>query len=64
MTRPFVVVDGLTKRFGMRRGVSNVSFEIMLAEVFGFLGPNSAGKVDHDPAAPRPVPTWGGAKCR
>jgi ABC-2 type transport system ATP-binding protein len=36
--------EGLTKRFGKREVVSNVSFEIAAGEVFGFLGPNGAGK--------------------
>jgi ABC-2 type transport system ATP-binding protein len=36
--------EGLTKRFGKREVVSNVSFEIASGEVFGFLGPNGAGK--------------------
>ncbi|HEY6065968.1 MAG TPA: ABC transporter ATP-binding protein, partial [Thermoanaerobaculia bacterium] len=43
---PAVVLsaEGLTKRFGKREVVSNVSFEIAAGEVFGFLGPNGAGK--------------------
>ena len=36
--------EGLTKRFGEREAVSDVSFEIAAGEVFGFLGPNGAGK--------------------
>ena len=36
--------EGLTKRFGDREVVSDVSFEIESGEVFGFLGPNGAGK--------------------
>jgi ABC-2 type transport system ATP-binding protein len=36
--------EGLTKRFGERVAVSDVSFEISAGEVFGFLGPNGAGK--------------------
>jgi ABC-2 type transport system ATP-binding protein len=36
--------EALTKRFGKREVVSDVSFEIESGEVFGFLGPNGAGK--------------------
>jgi ABC-2 type transport system ATP-binding protein len=35
---------GLTKRFGRREVVSDVSFDLAAGEVFGFLGPNGAGK--------------------
>jgi ABC-2 type transport system ATP-binding protein len=44
MTSAVVTVDGLTRRFGPRRGVKDVSFEVQAGEVFGFLGPNGAGK--------------------
>ncbi len=39
-----ITVDGLTRRFGPRRGVTDVAFEVNAGEVFGFLGPNGAGK--------------------
>jgi ABC-2 type transport system ATP-binding protein len=39
-----LVVEGLTKRFGERTAVSEVSFTVEHGEVFGFLGPNGAGK--------------------
>lgn len=43
--QPSVVsVDRLTRDFGARRGIMDVSFEIAAGEVFGFLGPNGAGK--------------------
>ena len=36
--------ENLTKRFGDREAVADVSFEVRAGEVFGFLGPNGAGK--------------------
>jgi len=36
--------EGLTRSFGKREVVSDVSFEVRAGEVFGFLGPNGAGK--------------------
>lgn len=36
--------EGLTRRFGERIAVENLSLEIGEGEVFGFLGPNGAGK--------------------
>jgi ABC-2 type transport system ATP-binding protein len=39
-----VDVKGLSKRFGDKVAVDNVSFEVKRPEVFGFLGPNGAGK--------------------
>ena len=36
--------EHLTKRFGDREAVSDVSFDVRAGEVFGFLGPNGAGK--------------------
>ena len=37
-------LNGLTKRFGPRTVVNNVSFTAKTGEVLGFLGPNGAGK--------------------
>ena len=39
-----IEVQGLTKTYGGKRGISDVSFQVEEGEVFGFLGPNGAGK--------------------
>jgi ABC-2 type transport system ATP-binding protein len=39
-----IVLDRLTKRYGERRGIEEVSLRVDAGEVFGFLGPNGAGK--------------------
>ncbi|MCH8066910.1 MAG: ATP-binding cassette domain-containing protein [Chloroflexi bacterium] len=41
---PALQVRGLTKTYGDRRVVNDVSFELERGEVFGFLGPNGSGK--------------------
>jgi ABC-type multidrug transport system ATPase subunit len=39
-----IEVEGLTKSYGSKRGITGVSFSVEEGEVFGFLGPNGAGK--------------------
>ncbi|RBP05139.1 ABC-2 type transport system ATP-binding protein [Roseiarcus fermentans] len=43
-SRPAVEVRGLTKRFGARTAVDSLGFACAAGEVFGFVGPDGAGK--------------------
>lgn len=44
MTDPAVVIAGVTKRFGETVAVSDVSLTVSRGELFGFIGPDGAGK--------------------
>jgi ABC-2 type transport system ATP-binding protein len=39
-----ISLERLTKRYGSRRGIDDVTLHVDAGEVFGFLGPNGAGK--------------------
>ena len=39
-----IKVSGLTKDYGARRAINNLTFDAQQGEIVGFLGPNGAGK--------------------
>ena len=39
-----IQVNGLTKDYGVRRAIDNLTFDAEQGEIVGFLGPNGAGK--------------------
>ncbi len=39
-----IEVEGLTKDYGSRRAINNLTFQAQAGEILGFLGPNGAGK--------------------
>lgn len=44
MDEPALLTEHLTKRFGSRTAVEDLSLTVARGQVFGFLGPNGAGK--------------------
>lgn len=42
-----IVVSGITKSFGEKEVLNNISIEIAKGEIFGLLGPSGAGKTTH-----------------
>lgn len=39
-----IEVDDLTKKYGQKTAVNNISFRVEQGQIYGFLGPNGAGK--------------------
>src|SRR5437764_13692789 len=39
-----IQVENLTKRYGDKLAISDVTFDVQPGEILGFLGPNGAGK--------------------
>ncbi|HSX23504.1 MAG TPA: ABC transporter ATP-binding protein [Candidatus Saccharimonadales bacterium] len=44
MAEIIVKVDNITKKYGKKKAVDGISFDIKKGEIFGILGPNGAGK--------------------
>lgn len=43
-TEKILEVKGLTKRYGRKKAVDGITFDVKDGEIFGILGPNGAGK--------------------
>jgi len=44
MLEQVLQVEGLTKTYGKRNVVNDISFDVKRGEMFGYLGPNGSGK--------------------
>ena len=42
-----ITISNLTKKYGDKYALDNISFNVKKGEVLGFLGPNGAGRVHH-----------------
>ena len=52
--RDVIALEGVSKRYGERVGVADLSLHVPEGSVFGFIGPNGAGK----PTAVKVLPTF------
>lgn len=43
-TQPAILASGISKSYGLKKALSNVSFQVNKGELFGFIGPDGAGK--------------------
>ena len=44
MPEKVISINNLTKHYGSKPGVADISFDVDKGEIFGFIGPNGAGK--------------------
>ena len=44
MPTPMIALESVSKRYGSKTIIHDVSFEVAKGEIVGFLGPNGAGK--------------------
>ena len=51
-----VEIKNLTKYYGQKAAVKNISFTVEDHEILGFLGPNGAGKSTTSAVSSRPAP--------
>ncbi len=42
--QPFIIAENITKSYGSTRALNDISFEVNKNEIFGFIGPDGAGK--------------------
>ena len=48
MKKTILEIQNLTKYYGKIRGVENLSLKLEEGEIFGFIGPNGARKINHN----------------
>lgn len=48
MGKNILEIQNLTKYYGKIRGVENLSLKLEEGEIFGFIGPNGARKIDNN----------------
>ena len=41
---PVLSIKNLTKMYGQKKVVNDITFDVFAGQIFGFVGPNGAGK--------------------